>query len=411
MTCEIINVGTELLLGNILNTNAQFLSEQISHLGIDVFFQTIVGDNKSRLSEMIRLALTRCDLLIVTGGLGPTDDDITREVTAESVGLPLVFHQESYDRIVEHFKKRNMAPTNKKQAYIPENAIIMKNNNGTAPGFIIAKNNKHIAVLPGPPSELIPMFKESLVPYLSSLSDEIICSKFVKVFGLGESATEYKIKSLIESQTNPTIAPYAKETETHLRVTAKAKNENEAFYMINETVDKIENILTSGVFGYDNETMEGNLVKLLQEKKLTISFAESCTCGLLASKIGSVPGASEVLKESYITYSNESKNKILGVKKETIDNYTEYSEKTAVEMAEGLYKISGSDVCVSVTGIAGPGGGTPQKPVGTVYIGVYYKGKTFVKELLLRGNRDRIRNNAASHALNLIRLLLKGEEL
>ncbi len=411
MTCEIINVGTELLLGNILNTNAKFLSEEISNLGIDVYFQSIVGDNELRLSEQINTALKRCDILILTGGLGPTEDDITKEVVAKVLEIPLVFHQKSHDNILAYFKNRNMAPSNKKQAYVPENCIVLENKNGTAPGMIVPYNNKHIAILPGPPSELIPMFKEYIIPYLQELTKEVICSKFIKVFGLGESATEQCIKSIIDEQTNPTVAPYAKDTETHLRVTAKSSSKEEAHELIEDTVLKIKNIIDPFIIGFDDETLEGNVVKLLKEKNLTVSFAESCTCGLLVSKIGSVSGASEVLKESYITYSNEAKSKILGIRKDVLDKYTEYSSEVAKAMAEGLHKISNADICVSVTGIAGPGGGTEEKPVGTVYIGLYFDKNTYIRELHLKGNRDRIRNHAACHAINLIRLILKGEEI
>lgn len=407
MKCEIINVGTELLLGDILNTNAQFLSQEISNLGFDMYYQTIVGDNHERLLTQIRDSINRSDIIIVTGGLGPTEDDITKETVAEVIGKKLVFDENSYKRMVEYFKNRKMAPSNKKQANIPENAIILDNDYGTAPGFISEFNNKIIVVMPGPPRELIPMYNKKVKPYLEKYADCVITSKFVKVFGVGESQAKYELKELIESQSNPTIAPYAKTNEMVFRITSKGKNAEENLENIDNIIKKMYDVLGTSIYGFDDDAMENIVVSLLNKHKLTISFAESCTCGLLASKIGNVPGASSVFNESYVTYANDAKIKLLGVKEKTLQSCGAVSEETAKEMAEGLHKTSGADICVSVTGIAGPDGGTDEKPVGLVYIGINFENITVVHKLNLKGDRQKIRDTVCMYALNYVRLKIK----
>ena len=407
MKCEIINVGTELLLGDILNTNAQFLSQEISKLGFDMYFQTIIGDNHDRLFKQIKDSITRSDILIITGGLGPTDDDITKETVAEATSQKLVFDEISYENMKDYFKNRKMPPSNKKQAYIPEDATILENEYGTAPGFISKYNEKLIVVMPGPPRELIPMFRNKVKPYLEKYSDCVITSKFVKVFGVGESQAEYDLKELIENQSNPTIAPYAKTNEMVFRVTAKGKTAEENLENIDIIIKKMYDVLGSSIYGFDEDTMENIVVDLLKKHNLTISFAESCTCGLLASKIGNVSGASSVFNESYVTYANEAKMKLLGVKEETLQNYGAVSEQTALEMAEGLHKASNADISVSVTGIAGPEGGSETKPVGLVYVAVNFNKKTSVYKLNLKGERQKVRDTACMYALNYVRLLIK----
>ncbi len=407
MKCEIINVGTELLLGDILNTNAQFLSNEISALGFDMYYQTIVGDNHQRLLSQITESVSRSDIIIITGGLGPTEDDITKETVAEVIGKELVFDEASYNKMTEYFKNRKMAPSNKKQAYIPDGATILENDFGTAPGFFSEYDNKIIAVLPGPPRELVPMFKNKLRPYLLKKCDSIITSKFVKVFGVGESQAEFELKELIDSQTNPTIAPYAKTNEMMFRITAKGNSEKDNLKIIDNVIQKMYDVLGDAIYGFDNDSLEEIVVKDLIKNNYSISFAESCTCGLLASKIGNVSGASAIFNESYVTYANSAKNHLLGVKTETLEKYGAVSEETAREMSIGLYNKTSADVAVSVTGIAGPDGGTPDKPVGLVYIGITFDNKTEVYKLNLKGERQKIREAVCMHALNYVRLTIK----
>lgn len=410
MKCEIINVGTELLLGDILNTNAQFLAQEISALGFDMYYQSIVGDNHERLLGQINGSLSRSDILIITGGLGPTEDDITKETVAEAINKELIFDEHSYNKMVEYFKNRKMAPSNKKQAYIPEGAVILENDFGTAPGFLSEYNNKLIAVLPGPPRELIPMFNNKLKPHLEKVCDSIITSKFVKVFGVGESQAEYELKELIENQTNPTIAPYAKTNEMAFRITAKGKSKAENLKNIDNVIQKMYYVLGDAIYGYDDDTLEQIVVNELKNNSYSISFAESCTCGLLASKIGNVSGASDIFNESYVTYANSAKNQLLGVSNDTLEKYGAVSEETAKEMSIGLKNKTGADIAVSVTGIAGPTGGTPDKPVGLVYIGIAFKNESKVYKLNLKGERQKIREAVCMHALNYVRLTIKEKE-
>ena len=410
MKCEIINVGTELLLGDILNTNAQFLAQEISALGFDMYYQSIVGDNHNRLLGQIKESLSRSDIIIVTGGLGPTDDDITKETVTEAINKKLVFDDDSYNKMLEYFRNRKMAPSNKKQAYIPEGSLILENDFGTAPGFAAEYNNKLIAVLPGPPRELIPMFNNKLKPYLENKCDSVITSKFVKVFGVGESQAEFELKELIDKQTNPTIAPYAKTNEMAFRITAKGKSETENLKKIDNVIQKMYYVLGDSIYGYDNDTLEEIVINLLKSKNYTISFAESCTCGLLASKIGNVSGASDVFNESYITYANTAKNQLLGVSNDTLEKFGAVSKETAAEMSIGLKNRTDADVAVSVTGIAGPTGGTIEKPVGLVYIGITFNNKTKVYELNLKGDRQKIREAVCMHALNYVRLTIKEKD-
>jgi len=411
LNCEIIAVGTEILLGDILNTNAQYLSKEISDIGIDMFYQNVVGDNEERMIDIINTAYNRSDIVIVTGGLGPTDDDITKETVAKVLDVDLVFHKESYDRLLEFFKNRYMSPTNEKQAYILENSIVLKNDFGTAPGCLYEKDGKTIIILPGPPHEMKPMFENHVKPYLLSYTGGIIKSKFIHVFGIGESNAAYLLKDLIDNQSNPTIAPYAKMTESFFRVTAKAHTEDEADKLIDITSEKIRSLLGDAVYGENNDTLQSVLVDILKMNNLKISFAESCTAGLIASKIGEVSGASDVFCESYITYSNEAKNKLLGVKLHTLKQYGAVSTQTAMEMAEGVKKVSGADIGISVTGIAGPTGDTKDKPLGLTYIGVSYKGVVKSYKFIFKGDRNKNRELAANNALNIARLTILGKDV
>ncbi|MGL5244644.1 MAG: competence/damage-inducible protein A [Sarcina sp.] len=405
MKAEILSVGTEILLGDIVNTNAQFISKELANLGVNVYHQSVVGDNEKRILKAFDDAFKQCDLVITTGGLGPTKDDLTKELAAQYLGKKLVLHKPSLDYINNYFKKLGKVPSenNKKQAYFPQDAIVMDNPNGTAPGAIMTEANKTIIVLPGPPSEMKPMFNNFVAPYLSSLTDSILLSKTLRIFGIGESSMEKLVEDLIENQTNPTIAPYAKDVDVILRVTAKAKNEEEANKLIEPMEKEIRKRLGHNVYGEGETTLEDVVGKMLVDKNLTISTAESCTGGMLASTLINYPGISQVFIDGVITYSNEAKMKIIGVKKETLDNFGAVSEETAKEMAEGIAKLSGTKIGVSTTGIAGPGGGTEEKPVGLVYVGLYINGEMKVKKFTFQGDRQKVRIRTVMNVLDWIR--------
>ena len=377
MVVELISVGTELLLGNIVNTNAAFLAEKCAGLGLSCYYQTVVGDNRERLAGVMRTALERSDILILTGGLGPTQDDLTKETAAEVWNRELKMDGHSLERIESFFKERGLEMTenNKKQALVPEGAIVVDNDNGTAPGIILTEGEKRIILLPGPPNELKPMFENSIVPYLNGLENPeepgIIYSKTVKICGMGESKVESEITDL-ESMENPTVAPYAKTGEVHLRVTARAADEKEARKKVKPVVKELKSRFGSAVYTTEEDvTLEGAVVDLLLANELTVSTIESCTGGMLAARLINIPGVSEVFKSGYITYSNKAKRKIAGVKKGTLDKYGAVSPQTAKEMARGTALLTKADVTFSITGIAGPDGGSQEKPVGLVYMGCY----------------------------------------
>lgn len=405
MTVELISVGTELLLGNIVNTNAAFLAEKCADLGLSCYYQSVVGDNEERLTAVLKTAMERSDVVIASGGLGPTEDDLTKEAAAKVVGRELYMHEPSKNHIEEFFKRRSIEPTgnNWKQAMMPKDAIVIDNENGTAPGVIIEENGKKVILLPGPPNELIPMFEKSIVPYLSE-EDSTIYSQTVKICGVGESRAETMVKDLIAGQTNPTIAPYAKNCEVHFRVTAKASNEKEAKKLLKPVVKELKSRFENHVYTTDvNTTLEKAVVELLAANKLTVSTVESCTGGMLAARIINVPGVSGVYKSGYITYSNKAKRRILGVKKGLLEKKGAVSEEVAREMAKGAALISKAEVTVAVTGVAGPGGGTQEKPVGLVYIACNVCGKITVKKYNFDGNRAKIRETTVSSALILMR--------
>ena len=366
MITELISVGTEILLGNIVNTNSAYLSEKCALLGLSVYYQDVVGDNEGRMRDVIRTALDRSDVVILTGGLGPTEDDITKEVTADLMGMPLKEDSHSrklIDKYLKEYEKNNpqrrITKNNYKQAMVPEGAIVLDNHNGTAPGLILEKKGKTAILLPGPPNELKPMFEEYVVPYLQKNQPEIIVSQMVKISGIGESQVAEEIQDLIESQTNPTIAPYAKTGEVHLRVTASAENEKACRKLIKPVVKELKKRFGENVFATDeSKTLEEAVIDLLKEKDLKLSLAESLTGGMIAQRIVNVSGASEVFGYGFVTYSNKAKHKCLGVKKRTLKEQGAVSAKCAREMAKGACKASGADISISVTGLAGPGGGT-----------------------------------------------------
>lgn len=406
MTAEILCVGTEILLGDIVNTNAVYLSKQLAALGINVYHQSVVGDNPQRLKESLKAALSRCDLVITTGGLGPTCDDLTKETAAEVLGLPMEESTEELKRIREYFKtiSRPMTENNRKQALIPQNAIILKNSCGTATGIFIENNGKILALLPGPPREMRPMFDDELAPRLRKYSDKTFVSRTVHIFNIGESAVESKLCDLMNSLENPTLAPYAKDGEVLLRVTASAKSAKKGYEMIEPIIGKIREIIgDENIYGIDVGNLQTALVKLLHKKNLKIATAESLTGGLVSKRITEVSGASEVFECGVCSYSNDVKNKLLGVSQDTLDKFSEYSPETAQEMARGIRRISGADIGISTTGIAGPVGGTEEKPVGLVYVAIDSDNYREVKKLFLsRGfaeERELIRYLASSHAL------------
>jgi nicotinamide-nucleotide amidase len=402
---EIIAVGTELLMGQIANTNAQYISGRLPEVGIGVYYHTVVGDNPARLKECLDLSLERSDIIIMTGGLGPTKDDLTKETVAEAFRKKLVLHKESFDKIKGFFEKINrpMEQNNIKQALLPEGSIIIENNNGTAPGCIIEDGGKVVIMLPGPPKEMKPMFDETVLGYFSKKASKKLVSRFLRIFGVGESTMEAKIIDLIDKQTNPTIAPYAKDGEVTLRVTAMCQNEEEGDRLIMPVIDEIKARLGDAVYSIDNKNMEQVVGELLIKNNISISFAESCTGGLLSAKISEIPGISAVFAGSMITYSNDVKANNLGVKEETLNAHGAVSSYIAEEMAVNIRKQMNTKIGLSVTGIAGPGGATENKPVGLVFVALADEKGVSCSELNLWGNRNRIRNNTVLNALDMIR--------
>lgn len=409
MVVELISVGTEILLGNIVNTNAAYLAEKCALLGCSLYHQTVVGDNEERMEEAIRQAIERADIVILTGGLGPTKDDLTKEVTAKIFGRKLYMDEHSRARIRDYFEKiksKKVTENNWKQALVPEGAIVIDNLNGTAPGLILEdkERGKAAILIPGPPNEMKPMFEHDIAPYLNKKQPEGIYSHMVKVCGIGESRAETMVADLMDAQTNPTLAPYAKTGEVHFRVTARACSEEAAEKLMEPMIEEMKKRFGDAVYTTEeNVTLEESVIRLLEEKKMTVTTAESCTGGKLSGRLLNVSGASSVYNEGYITYANASKEKILGVKHETLETYGAVSEQTAAEMALGAAKAAGADAALSVTGIAGPGGGTAEKPVGLVYIGCAVNGEVTVREYRFTGNREKNRDYAVARAITLLR--------
>ena len=406
MRCELISVGTEILLGDIVNTNSQYLSKRLACLGIAVLHQSTVGDNRGRLLRAIDEAFRENELIILTGGLGPTPDDLTKEVTAEYFGLSMHTDEAIADKIKGYFLKKGLAmpESNLKQALIPEGSIILPNNNGTAPGSIIERDGKIAVILPGPPFEMKPMFEDSVVPFLRRFSERIILSCNVRTFGIGESAMSERVRHLLDNA-NPSVAPYAKSGEAMLRITASAADENEAKKLIEPVLTEIKSVLGEYIYGVDVESIEEATVKLLKEKGLTVAFAESCTGGFCAKRITDIAGASEVIHCSVVSYSNEVKNKVLGVSAEHLEKYTAVSGIVAAEMARGIKEMSGASFGVSVTGYAGPYYEGCTDEIGTIYIAVTDGEQLWIKKLSTgRTDREYNRYVSASNAINEARL-------
>ncbi len=406
MNCEIICVGTEILLGDILNTNTQYLSQQMAALGFNVLHQCVVGDNAARLAEQLNESLGRSELVLLTGGLGPTADDITKEVCCEVMGAELIMDEEELERIRAFFAKRGrvMVEENKKQALVPQNGVVFTNHHGTAPGCAVEQNGRWAVLLPGPPREMRPMFEGQVKPWLAQRSDSVIFSRMVRTFGIGESAMASAVRDLLDG-VNPTVAPYAKDGEALLRVTAKAQTREQAARMCDETIEKIRKKLGSYIYGVDVNGLEFAVVEQLRRAGQKIAFAESCTGGLIAKRLTDVPGASAVFECGVVSYANEVKKNLLSVKAETIEQFTEVSRACAAEMAQGVRRLSGADYGVSVTGFAGPDPAPDGRPAGLIYVGVSSEHGTAVREVNTgrggEGSRDYNRTVAASNALHL----------
>ena len=409
MKATILSVGTELLFGQITNTNTVFLSQQLNLLGFDVMYHYTVGDNPKRLEEIIHMAFKDCDLVLTTGGLGPTQDDLTKEIACRVMEDQLVLHEPTMERLYSFFEKQNrqMTENNKKQAYMPSRAVVFKNNQGTAPGFALEKDGKYIICMPGPPREMTCMFQERVLPYLEEKSEGIIYYRMLRIFGIGESALETKLLPLINEQTDPTLATYAKEGECCLRIASKRQTKEEAKHAVDQVISQVQELIGPYIYSLDDEELVAVTAKKLLEKNLSISSAESCTGGMFAAALTGVSGISKIFDRSLVTYSNEAKMQELEVREETLKTCGAVSEETAREMAEGLYRASGSDICISVTGIAGPEGGSAEKPVGLVYIGAVYQEKTYCKKIQMRNvSRNWNRNYAVLSMLDLINHLV-----
>lgn len=410
MKAEIISVGTELLLGQVINTDASYVARALSELGIDMMFSCTVGDNNGRLKEALTRALERSDLVITTGGLGPTEDDLTKETIAECAGAPLVLHEESMERLKEHFNGRHMGQNQIKQAMLPQGATVLPNDRGTAPGCAVeTKEGKIIMMFPGPPSELIPMLHSYGIPFLMKRENASIFSMNVHVFGQGEGAVAEMLSDMTDAS-NPTVATYAKEGEMYVRVTAKAENAQKAEEMCRPVAERIRERIGDCVYGINVDSLEQLAVNLLSERKMTIATAESCSGGLLAKRITDIPGSSQVFEMGAVTYANRIKTLLLGVPEELLEKHGAVSEEVAAAMAEGVRKKAGSDIGIGITGIAGPDGGTEEKPVGLIYVGLSDQAGTVVRKVKVfsqRRPRSYYRYTAASFALDMVRRRLE----
>lgn len=407
---ELIAVGTELLLGSIANTDGQFLSRELSAMGIAVYHHTVVGDNPGRLREAVELARTRADLIITTGGLGPTCDDLTKTVLAECFGKKLIYNQEAASRMEDYFRRSGRAVThnNYQQAYLPEGCVPFQNDWGTAPGCGFEEGGVRVVMLPGPPSECRPMFRERAVPFLRDWTDGAIVSRTLHIFGMGESAVEDLLRDKMNAMVNPTLAPYAKEGEVELRLTARAGTGEEARAMMAPAEGELREILGDLIYGVDGDNLESVCLRLLKAQGLTLAAAESCTGGLIAKRLTDLPGASAAFKGGVVSYWSEVKHDILGVPQDLLDTYGAVSEPVARAMARGVRALTGASLGVSVTGVAGPDPDERGNPVGLVYVGLAWDGGDFVREVHAAGPRSRIRQSAANHGFDLLRRRLTG---
>ncbi len=408
---EIIAVGTELLLGNIANTDAQFLSEQLSSVGVDVLYHTAVGDNPARLAEVIAVARRRCNLLIFTGGLGPTYDDLTKETVCRAFGVELEFHPEILEEIRQYLATMFGAEApalDRQQAYLPAGCTVLRNAVGTAPGCIFEKDGSTVVMLPGVPRECRYLTENGLIPWLRQRSEAIIVSHDLRTFGLREPVVQELLADLMDEAVNPSLAPYAKTGEVLLRLTAKGSTAEECEELMAPLFWDVRSRLGDHLYGVDVDSLEQRAVQLLKERRLTFSAAESCTGGLIAKRVTDVPGASAVFLGGVVSYTNGVKAGVLGVPQALLDEYGAVSAPVAKAMAEGVRRITGSDLAVSVTGVAGPDKDDRGNEVGTVFVGFASPEGTAVRALHLGTGRDRVRTLAAHHAFDMLRRYLTG---
>lgn len=410
MKCEIISVGTEILLGDILNTNSRYLALQLAQLGIGIFRQTTVGDNPQRLKEAFAAAFEKADLVITTGGLGPTEDDLTKETAADFFDQSLVPHEPSLAMLDQYFKGDAKAlARNRKQALFPEEAKILANPNGTAPGCILTKENKTIIVLPGPPKEMEPMFETQVKPYLEGLTGQTIRSRILRFAGIGEWDMAARVEDLCQGA-NPSLAPYAKDGECILRITALGEDEVACQALMEPKAQEVLRRLQPFYYGEGEETLNQKVPRLLLEKGLSIATAESLTGGLLASAfIDSELGISAIFKAGYVAYSEEAKQRDLGVSRESLQAHGAVSKQVAEEMVLGVQKRTGADVALATTGLAGPGGQSPDKPLGLTYVAIYYRGRLQVFEKIFHGSRNKLRARVVRFALEKLFRIMAEE--
>lgn len=414
MKTAILSVGTEVLFGQITNTNTVYLSQQLNLLGFDVMYHYTVGDNSGRLSEIIDLAFRDCDLIITTGGLGPTEDDLTKETVCQTLHDELVMHEPSLQALHDIAEKRGrpMTENNYKQAMMPSRAVVFDNDAGSAPGFALSENGKTVVCMPGPPREMTRMWERRVRPYLEKSQSAVIHYKTLRLFGIGESSLETELLDLIDVQTDPTIATYAKEGECSLRIASKRSTLSEAQEAVADMIEKVSVRVGEYIYSYDDEELAQVVGKKLIDRNITISACESCTGGLFAGALTSVPGISEVFDRSLVTYTYQAKMEELGVQEETLSKYTAESRPVALEMVCGLKEKTGSRLCISVTGLTGPGGGTPEKPVGLIYIGCIFDGRTEVKEIRMRNvNREWNRHYVVLCMLDMINKMLEQKNI
>jgi len=407
MRGELIFVGTELLLGQIVNTNAAYLGENLASLGVDLYHSAVVGDNLNRIKDAIQTALTRSDLVLITGGLGPTFDDITRDGIAAAINRELVYDPQVMAQIEEHFTrvKYRILPIHRRQAYVLASGCqVVPNPVGSAPGLIIDVEGKWIIAMPGVPREMKRMCEDTIFPWIMEKAGKnVIQSKILKVCGMGESNVADALQEIVEPLTNPTIAFLARPNEVSVRITAKAADGDEATRMISVVADQVREKLGENVFGEDNQTMEEAVGILLSEKHKTLTIAESCTGGLISDRITDVPGSSDYFQGTVIAYSNKIKVNLLGVSEEDLNRHGAVSSPVAIQMAQGVRKLLKTDYGLGVTGIAGPTGATPQKPVGLVYIAVSSEDNTYSKEFRFLGDRTVVKRRASQMALDMLR--------
>lgn len=414
MRATIVSVGTELLFGQIVNTNAAYLSQQLNLLGIDVLYHYTVGDNPGRLGELILHGFEECDLIITTGGLGPTQDDLTKEIVCDVLQDHLILHAPTIEYLESYFARlgRVMTDNNRKQALVPSRSTVFKNEGGTAPGFALENEGKVAICLPGPPREMTRMFEGKVKPFLEKLTNHVIHYRMLRLFGIGESQLETDLIDLIDQQTDPTLATYAKEGECSLRVASKRSSLEEAKAAVESTIETVKQRVGDHIYSSDNEELHEVVAKKLIQREIRFASAESCTGGLFAQTMTEVPGISAVFDRGFVTYSNRSKTEELGVSEETLARFGAVSRETALEMAEGLHRVTGCPLCIAVTGIAGPEGGTEDKPVGRVYISCYYDGISLCREETIRNvSRSWNRNFAKLLMLDTINKLLDGKEI